>query len=416
MISSHIPRSLPYPFRRFAPKFLRPSVCSALAFVASQAAAAISWNDIQFGGFASQGYLLSSANDYLGETSEGTFDFREYALNASWSHRQFRVGAQVFGQKLGAYGDDKLKLDWASIDYQPAQWIGFRAGRVKMPRGLYNEALDVDSVRPFVLLPQSVYDARLRDFNSALNGAMVFGNIAAGNAGSFDYRGFYGDIPMSTSSGASDYFTNDMPFPNTSIGMDAVYGGTLFWNTPATGLRVGYSYSAFETFAFGRIAFYGGAQIPLVKSSPAHHRHLLSAEYTSGDWIFAAEAGREESSSSIVVAGMPPTSSVDFDSEYFYLSVARRLNARVELGAYVSHSRDQTVLIPAVVDVDLPPLSQTDYAISVRFDLNDHLLFKLEGHYLDGAGKLFDTPAHPQPLAQRDHSWTMLAAKMTVSF
>ena len=45
-----------------------------------------------------------------------------------------------------------------------------RAGRVKMPRGLYNEALDVDAVRPFVLLPQSVYDNRLRDFNASFEG------------------------------------------------------------------------------------------------------------------------------------------------------------------------------------------------------------------------------------------------------
>ncbi|ACB73902.1 hypothetical protein [Opitutus terrae] len=404
---------------RFVSSRSTRGVLSALAFAlgfAGTSSAAVTWQDIQFGGFASQGYLLSSANDYLGETSDGTFDFREYALNASWAKGKFRIGAQAFGQKLGQYGEDRIKLDWATIDYQPAQWLGFRAGRVKMPRGLYNEALDLDSVRPFVLLPQSVYDARLRDFNAAFNGAMIFGNISLRQAGSVDYRLFYGDIPMSTSSGASDYFNNDQPFPNTSIGMDAVYGGSVFWNTPATGLRVGYSYSTFENFGVDRIAYYGGMTIPLQKLTSNHHRHLLSAEYTYGDWIFAAEAGWENAHSVILMAGQPSGSVADFDSDYYYVSVARRVHARVELGAYVSHSHDATVLIPAQAGLSLPPLSQTDYAVSAKFDLNEHLIFKLEGHYLDGSGKLFDTPAHPQPFVQRDNSWTMVAAKMTLSF
>lgn len=388
-------------------------VCAAL----SASHAAVTWKNIQLGGFASQGYLINTGhNDYLGETSEGTFDFREYAVNASWATGKWRVGAQAFGQKLGEYGEDKIKLDWATIDYQPAQWLGFRAGRVKMPRGLYNEALDVDSVRPFVLLPQSVYDARLRDFNSAFNGGMIFGNVGVGQSGSVDYRAFYGDIPMSTSSGASDYFNNDQPFPNVRIGMDAVYGGSLFWNTPISGLRVGYSYSAFENFSVDRVAYFGGQSIPLVKSSPTHHRHLLSAEYISGDWVFAAEAGRENAHSIISMLGRPSGISTEFDSDYFYVSVSRRVSRLLELGAYVSRSTDLLVLTPAVVGLNLPELSQTDYALSARFDINDHLLFKLEGHYIDGAGKIFDTPAHPQPFAKRDDSWFLLAAKMTVSF
>lgn len=383
----------------------------------SAASAAVTWKEIQLGGFISQGYLVNDGpNDYLGETSEGTFDFREYALNASWSKGKFRVGAQAFGQKLGQYGDDKIKLDWATVDYQASQEFGVRAGRVKMPRGLYNEALDVDSVRPFVLLPQSVYDARLRDFNSAFNGGMIYGNIGLQQLGSVDYRMFYGDIPMSTASGASDYFTNDMPFPNVSIGMDAVYGGTWFWNAPLAGLRLGYSYSAFENFDIARIGYYQGLAFEIVKASPTHHRHLLSAEYTSGDWVFAAEAGRENAHSDLFNAGVHSGTTANFDTEYYYISVARRVNARVELGAYVSHSKDLLVVSPAVPGIELPELKQTDFAMSVRFDVNDHLLFKLEGHYIDGAGKLFDTPAHPQPFARRDTSWFLLAAKATLSF
>ena len=118
----------------------------------------------------------------------------------------------------------------------------------------------------------------------------------------------------------------------------------------------------------------------------------------------------------VVAGGGPSGASTEFDSNYYYVSVARRLNSLVELGAYVSHSTDLLVLTPAVVGLNLPERSHTDYALSARFYNNDHLLVKLEGHYNDGAGKIFDTPAHPQPFAKRDDSWFMLAAKMTVSF
>jgi hypothetical protein len=383
--------------------------------------AAVTWQNIQFGGFASQGFIANTGNnDYLGNTSEGTFDFREYAVNGSYSIGKFRIGAQVFGQKLGDYGDDKIKLDWAIVDYQATQWFGIRAGRVKMPRGLYNEALDLDSVRPFVLLPQSVYDARLRDFNAAFNGAMAYGNVELHSVGSLDYRLFYGKMPMSTKSGAGDYFNNDMPYPKMTIGIDNVVGGSLFWNTPIKGLRAGYSFSRFKNFSSMQdLSSVPGIPFPMMyKTAPHYDRHLLSVEYTYGDWVFAAEAGTEKADYEIAFPGIPPALIMHFKSKYGYASAARRVTSWLELGAYYSCSFDtqyQETLTSAPMTI-IPDLHQSDYAVSARFDLNDHLIFKLEGHYMDGSGKLFNTPSHPQPVSTRDNSWMMLAAKITYSF
>jgi len=388
--------------------------------LASALPGAISWNGIQFGGFASQGYLVNSGdNNYLGKTSEGTFDFREYAANVSWAKGDFRVGAQVFGQKLGEYGDDKIALDWASIDYQPTQWFGLRAGRVKMPRGLYNEALDVDAIRPFVLLPQSVYDARLRDFNAAFNGGMVFGNLDLGGAGSLDYKVYYGDIPMDLDSGAAAYFNNDVPFPNTSIGMDSVTGGSVFWNTPASGLRVGYSLAIFNDFAVTRVATVPGVgQIEFLKHIENYYRHLFSAEYFLGDWTFAAEFGVDlaEASNS---TGLPQEGVwTEFEGNYLYVSASRRLGEKFEVGAYYSYSREDNVITagdPGGVATS-PPLPQHDYAVSLRYDITYNWLVKAEVHYLHDAGKIFTTPADPQPYALRDQDWFLFALKTTVSF
>lgn len=391
--------------------------CSAAASFA-----AVTWKDFQFGGFASQGFLVNTGNnDYLGDTSGGTFDFREYALNASWSKGKFRTGAQAFGQRLGVYGDDKIGLDWAIADYQAAQWFGVRVGRVKMPRGLYNEALDVDSVRPFVLLPQSVYDARLRDFNSAINGGMIYGNISLRRAGSLDYKAYYGDIPMSPDSGANDYFNNDVPYPNLKIGMDAVYGGSVFWNTPKPGLRFGYSYSAFKDFGADRLLSmdippFGLIEFVMYRTTERYDRHLLSTEYATGDWTFAAEIGQEQADFAIGMPGEAPIGVLVVDNIYGYVSAARRINDRLELGAYYSYSKDTQTSVNIEGGLIFPDLVQHDFALSAKYELNEHWLAKLEGHYLDGAGKLFDTPAHPQPLARRDESWFLLAAKVTFSF
>ncbi len=378
-----------------------------LAGAATTHASDSSWRNFQWGGFASQGYLVNSGhNDYLGESSKGTFDFREYAVNGSWSRGKLRVGAQVFGQELGAYGNDKIKLDWAVVDYQVAQSFGVRAGRVKMPRGLYNEALDLDSIRPFVLLPQSVYDARLRDFNAAINGAMVYGNVGLGKWGSLDYKAFGGDIPIDLKSGASDYLNTGFTAQNLSIGMGHTLGGTLFWNTPVSGLRVGYSYSRFEGLTTRRTGYVGTTLFTWDKTADAYNRHLVSVEYVRGDWLFAAEAGREGDDFLVIGLGAPLSRPANI--EYVYGAVSRRINRWLELGTYFSYSQDRQSTNPL--------LRQADYALSAKFDITERFVFKIEGHHMSGAGKLFDTPANPQPFALRDTSWNMLAVKTTYSF
>lgn len=365
-------------------------------------------------GFGSQGFIINSGNnDYLGgESSKGTYDFREYGLNASVAKGKWRVGAQVFGQKLGPYGDDKMKLDWGSVDYQAFQQFGLRAGRVKTPRGLYNESLDLDSTRPFVFLPQSVYDARLRDFQASFDGGMGYGNIGLGKAGSLDYKVFGGHIPMSTSSGASDYFNTDAPFPNLDISMDDAFGGNLFWNTPLQGLRVGYSFSRFENLSTMRYVTF--RNLNTFKVAPAYDRHLFSLEYTTGNWVFAGEGGFDDTDYFVAYQSGAKYAFLYPTSYYTYVSATWRPKRWLELGAYYSYSHfDQHGVGTPVV---FPDLNQGDAAVGVRFNFTDYLYLKVEGHFMDGSGAVFDVPSHPQPIASRDNSWVMFDTKVGFSF
>mgnify|MGYP001553280667 FL=1 len=375
----------------------------------------VAWRDIQVGGFFSQGFLASSANNYLGETSHGTFDFREYALNASYAVGRWRVGAQAFGQKLGDYGDDRISLDWAMVDYQAAQWLGFRAGRVKMPRGLYNEALDLDSVRPFVLLPQSIYDNRLRDFNASFDGVMIYGNFGLKRFGSLDYTLYGGDTPIKADSGASDFFNTDSPFKNLSIGIGALGGGTLFWNTPIHGLRAGYSHTTYRKLTAFRHIVIPAISLDEVtaKTAPALEHNQLSIEYVQGNWTFAVEAAHEHA---VYAVGKVGEFFIEDKTDLFYASAARRINRWLELGSYYSVSREHYRHNTPGVGIIPPLLEQNDFAISARFDLNEHVVFKLESHSLKGTGKIFNTASQPNPLSSLDPSWTMIAAKVTFSF
>ena len=60
-----------------------------------------------------------------------------------------------------------------SFDYRFKDWLGIRAGRVKIPFGLYNDSSDVDSARVPILLPQSLYPTLNRDFLLAQTGGQA---------------------------------------------------------------------------------------------------------------------------------------------------------------------------------------------------------------------------------------------------
>src|SRR5437879_1508808 len=184
-------------------------------------------------GFISQGYLLTSANDYLAESSRGSFEFSEVGLNFTLpATDRLTLGVQIFARKLGPLGDYRATLDWYYLDYHWRDWLGIRAGRVKLPFGLYNDISDIDSARTAVLLPQSVYPAQNRDFLLAQTGVEAYGYNGLGPAGALDYRLYAGTI-----------FLDVKPQPGnplTVVDLDVPYvaGGRVQW-LPIEGLRLG---------------------------------------------------------------------------------------------------------------------------------------------------------------------------------
>lgn len=393
----------------------RAALVATAAFSAASASATYTWKNIQFGGFLSQGYLHTDTNNYPVDTTDGTFDFREYGLNASTTvGNHFRLGAQVFGQKLGKYGEDKPILDWAVADYNFRQEFGIRAGRVKYPRSLHSDVLDADVLRPYIFLPQSLYDARLRDFQASFDGAMIYGTINAGKS-SFDYKAYYGDIPMKTDSGVADFFNNATLFASPGVrklSLDSVAGATVAWNTPIQGLRIAGYFSQLKNMkATGPFI-----AVPAFESSVLLTKAdytAVSVEYTKDLWTFAGEYLTQHTKTIVTLPSFiaPPSRGSSRDKNY-YVSVARRLNDKIEVGTYFARGENATPTATTAKHA----IARNDVAISGRYDVNEHLLFKLEVHFITGNKDMFNVRGISNPPAGLKNSTTLFAAKTTVSF
>ena len=134
---------------------------------------------VQVHGFASQGFIYTNDNNWLTmNTSQGSAAFTDFGLNVSTSLTdKLLVGAQVYDRNLGQLGQYHPSLDWAVVDYRFKRWFGVRGGKVKTTLGLYNDTQDLDFLRPFALLPQSVYPTDLRDATIAHLGGDIYGRL-----------------------------------------------------------------------------------------------------------------------------------------------------------------------------------------------------------------------------------------------
>lgn len=143
--------------------------------------------DYQVHGFAAQAYLVSEGNNYFGDSTNGSHDFYEAAVNGSVVLGSgLLASAQVMVRDAGLTDTGKPRLDYALLDWNALQGVnssaGIRIGRVKNAMGLFNDTRDVIFARPGILLPQSVYydGAGLRGIFFSSDGAQLYGSTTLG--------------------------------------------------------------------------------------------------------------------------------------------------------------------------------------------------------------------------------------------
>jgi hypothetical protein len=362
-------------------------------------------------GFVSQGFIKTTDNNYLAESERGSFEFTEAGINVTKRLTDdLKLGVQLFTRDLGPVGNYDARFDWFYLDYRFYDWLGIRAGRTKLPFGLYNETSDIDAARVPVLLPQSLYPTTNRDYLLAQTGGELYGNIPLGPAGQLEYRLYGGTIFFDAGDSGDQIGEVSVPY---------LAGGRLMWLTPVEGLQLGGSAQALRLdidyvpppevlepleMAGELPADFSGtvhASIPAVLA-------VGSIEYAAYDFLVAAEYSRWFLSLESDVPAALPEAHVT--SERGYVMTSYRLASWFTPGVYYS------VLFRDVNDRHGRDAYQHDVALTLRYDINPYWLVKVEGHYMRGTAILDPVLNDATPRDELTQDWGVFLAKTSAFF
>jgi hypothetical protein len=362
-----------------------------------------SLSDIEVHGFVSQGAIKSFRNNFLvPKTKRGSFDLTEAAINFTKTVTdRLRLGVQLFGGGFVPTGAYNAKLDWFYLDYRWKDWLGIRAGRVKLPFGLYNEINDVDQARLPVLLPQSTYPVANRNFLLAQTGFELYGYLSSDSAGALEYRLYGGTIVFDVPA------TPGVPYIVRNIDFDYLVGGRLMWEAPIEGLRLGGSAQVLRIDAdlqgLTDPSYTGKIEIPAVL-------WMGSVEYSAHDWLVAAEYGRWHTKRDSNIAAPALASQPWTANERYYAMVAYRATHHLQVGSYYAG------YFPNADKREGRENQQHDVAGTLRVDITSNWLVKLEGHYLKGTAYLNAGLNDNHPLSSLSSRWALFMLKTTAYF
>ncbi len=381
---------------------------------------------IQLNGFISQGYIYSTRNDFIPQSSEnGSYEFSEVGLTFSVDvNEKLRLGFQLLARDFGNIGNHRIDLDWGFADYRFSNAFGIRVGKIKMPLGLFNEVRSTDPLYPVVLLPQSIYDETFRPVFVSYNGVGIYGNLDIG-AGALNYHLFSGgvnhpgdtpylwQIQNAVNRGLADTGMNLSP-----IEMETQFlaGGRVMWNTPINGLRLGSSYIYLKGKYHGSLSIPYSSPITIFGSMKVTKFFFLSGEWTLGNFTLTSE-----------YMELPPLLELELFNQELLLTDEVQQSWYV-MGSYVFADKltlygyyDRFLSNKGDTDgnstaqLGLPNFYgwQKDIAFGARYDISFNWTVKAEWHIIDGVAKsaVFFPAYH---VAKQ--KWNMMTFKMSYNF
>ena len=378
---------------------------TAMLILGGIAASAQSMDDLnlQFHGYATQGFLYTTNNNILTtNSSTGSPAWTEAVINiGAQPTPRLRVAVQARYELLGLYSNE-ISIDFAAVDYKVNDRFGVRFGKVKTPSGLFNEIQDIDPSYMWSLLPQSVYPISSRNAQLSHYGGVVYGTVHLSDLGKLEYRAWGGEAVLASNDG---YFTDlkeaGIALPDGLKGVQS--GAALHWKTPLPGLTIGAS-DILEGAQSSPMTAGNGSYTGTL-SVGRFNRPDYFAEYDRGRLMVAGEFVRTGSTSTTQLTGLPSVVT-PFDKRGYYAMGAYKFGEKVSAGAYYSQYVDKSVA-PG------PTRFQNDLALSGRYDFNQYLYAKAEEHFLDGTSILYDTSLNPNGLAPKTK---MTILKIGVSF
>jgi len=234
-----------------------------LAFCVHATAFAIESEDLSIHGYGHQSYLHSADNTYLKADSQGTWTDNDLALlfTAKIDDKS-KIWMQLYGSS------DKIRLDWAFVDYQLSNNLTAKVGQIKTPIGLYNEIRDIRFLQVTSLQPL-MYQEGVDIMHEAYNGVAFVYKHGLGN----------GSLTWDVYGGQEVDFEG-----STSVKNRRLTGGRVTYKTPFNGLSFmlsAYSNNHQSITTVGKVITTG--------EQGAQNFSMFSVDYNNNDWNIKSE-------------------------------------------------------------------------------------------------------------------------------
>lgn len=364
-------------------------------------------------GTFSQGWIHSEDNSYIKDSEDGTFDFREFGVNASTLiGERVTIGGQLFARKFGVIGDDEVYLDWLSVSYAWTDALGVRGGLLKIPYGLYGETRDIDSLRTQVLLPQGVYAETFRGSINSLVGIAVFGTLDTQRWGYIDYSVQIGQSNINESSGELNRLASDVVVDIDDVDEDDAGAIKVLWNTPVAGLLVSSTLTKSEFTLMGPALSLIGIPGTFESALDDQYSFTNSVQYAVGRATYTVEHlfNNNETDTTLGSNRLNPINTKTRLSAYA-LHADFLVADKLTLGAgYSSLTVNTKTAVNAAKSREKH--KQDGYYFSLRYDITPNIIAKAEQHFSTGSAGLF-LSENPGGIAD---DWSMTLFKLSFVF
>ena len=367
------------------------------------------FDDLEVHGFATQGYVKTSANSFFGDSESGSFDFRELGVNASFEPTPYlRLSGQLLSRKAGDMSDGSVHVDFALADFSLISTPMFKFdvifGRVKNPIGFYNDARDVAFTRPSIFLPQTVYFQSVRSLALSADGIAVRTGFFP-TWGNFELQVGVGDPIVDENveyAYLGDSFSGDFEETGSS------WIGRLLYSSPNEKWRFSVS-GAFVTLDFsprgGDLLPPGVVDIPYV---------VFSGQYLSEKWALTVEYVNEaveyHDFYGSPLSGLTPVLEGYYGQFNWMPNPGLELFVRYEEGFYDTADRSGRKFSALT---GLPAFSRFHkaHAVGVRWDIAPDIEVRAEFQKTDGTLTLSNKENESPFAAKRGwNMWSLLAS------
>lgn len=382
---------------------------------------------IQLNGFLSQGYIYSTHNDFIPQSSKnGSFEFNEAALSVTADvSKKLSLRFQLLARDLGRIGNHQLQLDWGYAEYKFANAFAPRIGKIKTPFGFYNEFRDTDALFPMAVLPQSIYDESMRSVFIAYNGLGLCGNLNFDGGGTLNYHLFLGGV---NHPGDSPYMIQIYTAINVGLApfgmsispiiMDTqtFMGGRAIWKTPLKGLRLGFSFVHMKTEYNSMLNIPGMDLMKVYGHMRIKDGFFLSGEWAIGNFTLTSEYMELPVELSLDLTGQEETLS-DETMQGFYIMGTYLIGDRVTLYSYYDRFYADKGDYEGMSSIRLGNPAyfawQKDFVFGVRVDVSFNWTIKAEWHTINGLSKSY---VFNDDLLHTKQKWNMFATKFSYNF